>query len=86
MLTAATATTMADVDGGGRNGSHDYGWSARPPMPTMTECPSSTSVAPLGLLLPPPRSPPPLVVLDGLAITPAHVDVNNGNGRDDGRC
>ena len=37
-------------------------------------------------LAPPPRSPPPLVVLDGLVITPAHVDVNDGNGHDNGRC
>jgi hypothetical protein len=86
MLMATTAATMAGVDGGGRNDSHDDGWSAQPPTPKMTACPSLTSVAPLDLLLPPPRSPPPLVVLDGLAITPAHVDVNDGNGRDDGRC
>ena len=45
---------MANVNGGGRNDSHDDGWSARPHTPTMTACPSSTSVTPLGLLLPPP--------------------------------
>jgi hypothetical protein len=48
-----------------------------------TARPSSTSVAPLGLLLPPP-APPPLVVINGLAIAPARVDVHDGNGRDDG--
>ena len=67
MLTAATAATMADVDGGGRHDSHDDGWSARPPTPMMTACPSSTSVTPLGLLLPPPALPP-LIVLNGLTI------------------
>ena len=54
MLTAATAATMADVDDGGRNDIYDDGWSTRPPTPTTAACPSYTSVAPLGLLLPPP--------------------------------
>ena len=30
--------------------------------------------------------PPPLVVLDGLAIAPARIDVVDGNGHGDGKC
>ena len=52
-----------------------------PTLPSTTARPSwPTSVVPLGILL------LPLVVLDGLAIAPARIDVDDGNGRDDGRC